>query len=100
MCAVGVNSKLDEGLCGVMKTKREQHPKEGIYVRCTRSQDNWELILKGLCPYASREDQFNWYVIKVTHIHRLRLLLLEELEDLSGEECTATSIFHSIIGSL
>ena len=55
---------------------------------------------KGLHPYTPTEDQFNWYVTKVTHIHRLRLLLLKELEDLGGEECTATSIFYLIIGSL
>ena len=54
----------------------------------------------GLRLYTPMEDQFNWYVTKVTHIHRSRLLLLEELEDLSGEECTAMSVFHSIIGSL
>ena len=92
LCAVAGNSKLDEGLCGVMHEDKKGTTSQRRYL----SQMYQIAGLLGTDPTRFTPVHPNGRPIQLVRYksdtHRLRLLLLEELEDLSGEECTATSI--------
>ena len=62
MYAVAGNSKLDEGLCGLMKTKKGTTSQRRYLSQMYQVAGLLGTDPKGLHPYTPTEDQYNWYV--------------------------------------